>query len=235
MRKIRFGIKFFSMMLIIFIKRFSFELKKSRLTIAEKNKYLYDIANGWAKNTIKYSELQVEVIGKENLIQETCVYVANHQSELDIPLIMANINKITAAVGKKELKKWPVVSYWMTEIGCVFIDRENNREGLKAIIEAIDKLKGGRDMLIFPEGTRSKSEEMLEFKKGSLKLATKANVPVVPITVDGAYKGLEGKAGDLKAKIIFHKPIYMENLSKEEKNNLTDICRDIIKTPLERK
>jgi 1-acyl-sn-glycerol-3-phosphate acyltransferase len=65
-----------------------------------------------------------------------------------------------------------------------------------------------------------------------MKLAIKANVPVVPITVDGAFKGLEGEPEDLMAKIIFHKPIYIDKLTKDEQNNLAKICEDIIASAL---
>jgi len=150
---------------------------------------------------------------------------------LDIPVIMMNIKDTAGAVAKIEMKKVPVISYWMKELGCVFLDRENGREGLKAILQAIEIIKSGRSMLIFPEGTRNRDKGVGDFKKGSLKLAVKANVPVIPITVNGTYKGLEGEPEDLKAQIIFHKPIYMEDLSKEEKANLSEICREIIARP----
>lgn len=122
----------------------------------------------------------------------------------------------------------------MKEFDCVFIDRENTREGLKSILQGVENLKRGRSMLIFPEGTRSKSHKINEFKKGSMKLATKAKVPIVPITVDGAFKGLEEHSPqDLVAKIIFHPAINVEDLTKEEENNLAQICENIISSPLQ--
>lgn len=232
MRKLRFGIKFSLKMVEIAIKRITYSIHKNKLTEEKKEEYLYNLEKDWAISTIKYSELKVEVEGSENLLNRTCVYVSNHQSMLDIPVIMMNVKDTAGAVAKIEMKKVPVISYWMKELGCVFLDRENGREGLKAILEAIEKIKGGRSMLIFPEGTRTRSNGIGDFKKGSLKLAVKANVPAIPITVNGTYKGLEGDTEDLIAKVIFHKPIYMESLSKEEKANLSEICREIIAEPL---
>ncbi|WP_346889071.1 lysophospholipid acyltransferase family protein [Clostridium sp. UBA1056] len=232
MRKLRFGIKFSFKMAQIAIKRITYSIHKNKLTEEKKEEYLYNLEKDWAISTIKYSELKVEVEGSKNLLNQTCVYVSNHQSMLDIPVIMMNVKDTSGAVAKIEMKKVPVISYWMKELGCVFLDRENGREGLKAILEAIEKIKGGRSMLIFPEGTRTRSNGVGDFKKGSLKLAVKANVPVVPITVNGTYKGLEGDPEDLIAKVIFHKPIHMESLSKEEKANLSEICREIIAEPL---
>jgi 1-acyl-sn-glycerol-3-phosphate acyltransferase len=233
LRKIRFGIKFCLKMLEIAIKRIIYPIYKNKLTEEKTEQYLYNLEKDWATSTIKYSELKVEVVGSENLLNQTCVYISNHQSMLDIPIIMMNIKDTAGAVAKIEMKKIPVISYWMKELGCVFLDRENGREGLKAILEAIEKIKGGRSMLIFPEGTRRKDKGVGDFKKGSLKLAVKANVPIIPITVNGTYKGLEGNSEDLRAKIILHKPIHMDDLSKDEKANLSEICRDIIAKPLQ--
>lgn len=231
-RKIRFGIKFSLKMLQIAIKRIIYPIKKNRLTEDEREKYLYNIENNWAKATMKYSELEIDVQGKENLIDEPCVYICNHQSVLDVPLIMANINTVVGAIAKIELKKVPIASYWIEEVGSVYIDRENGREGLKSILKGVEQLKNGRSMLVFPEGTRSRCSKMSEFKKGSLKLAIKANVPIILITVDGTYKGLEGEEQDMRAKIIFHKPIYVDELTKDEKGNLVNLCKEIIEKPL---
>lgn len=228
MRKAKFAILFFSYMIYIAYRKFKYNIVKSKLTYEENEEYLFDVINNWSKAIIKFSGLKVQLHGKENLPTEPCLYIANHQSQLDIPLIMANINEVAGAIAKKEIERWPIVSSWMKEFDCVFIDRENTREGLKSILQGVENLKKGRSMLIFPEGTRSKSHTVNEFKKGSLKLAIKAKVPIVPITVDGAFKALEGKPEDLKAKMIIHKPIYVDNLSKEELNNLAEICQGVI-------
>ena len=232
MRKIRFALKFSLIMLWIGVKRFIYPLYKNKMSQEKREEYLTKLEKSWAKGTIRYSELKIEVSGQENLIEDTCVYVANHQSMLDIPLIMANVNHTIGAMAKKEMKKVRVFSYWMEELGSVYIDRENGREGLKAILQGVENLKNGRSMLIFPEGTRNRGGVTAEFKRGSLKLATKANVPVIPITVDGTYKGLEGQPGDLKARMIIHKPIYTKDLTKEEKASLSERCQKIIESAL---
>lgn len=232
MRKVKYAVKFGYKMFCIGIKRFIYPLYKNKLTPEQREEYLSNIEKDWAEATIRYSEMDIEIVGKENLIEETCLYVANHQSMLDIPLIMANVNHTVGAMAKKEMKKVHVFSYWMEEVGSVYIDRSDAREGLKAILQGVENLKNGRSMLIFPEGTRNRGGETAEFKKGSLKLATKANVPVIPITVDGAYKGLEGPEKDLKARMVIHKPIYTKDLTKEEKANLSEICQKIIESAL---
>jgi 1-acyl-sn-glycerol-3-phosphate acyltransferase len=114
---------------------------------------------------------------------------------------------------------------------CIFMDRENIRESIKSINQGAEYLREGYSMVIFPEGTRSKCSKISEFKKGSTKLGIKAEVPIVPITINGTYKCLEGNKnkfyGD-DVKIVIHKPIYVQNLNKEEQANLAESIKNIV-------
>ena len=216
--------------------------KKMKLSSIKKNKtkeeadaHVAKIATNWSKFIIKIAGLNLTVVGKENIPNEPCLFVGNHQSNFDIPVILSNMNRTTGAVAKKEMEKIPIMSYWMRQIHCVFMDRKNPREALKAIAEGVENLKNGYSMLIFPEGTRSKSNNMGEFKKGSMRLAIKAGVPIVPVTLYDTYKAMEGNNGKIKkanAKIIFDKPIYLSEMSKEEKANISDVVQDIIQCNL---
>ena len=91
-------------------------------------------------------------------------------------------------------------------------------------------------MAIFPEGTRSKNGELMEFKKGSLKLATMAKAPIVPVTIDGAYRAFEidRKFKAIDITITFSEPIYTENLSREEEKSLMEKVRSEIAKNLEK-
>lgn len=135
-------------------------------------------------------------------------------------------------IAKKELEKIKAISGWMKEIHCVFMDRSNVRESIKAINEGVENLKNGHSMVIFPEGTRSKGPSLGEFKKGSMKLAIKAEVPIVPIAIDGTYKAREGNKGNkitsADVKITIAKPINVKELTKEEKSNLSENIRNIL-------
>ena len=206
---------------------------KKHKTSQEVDAYLVKAVKDWSNFVIGIAGLNLTVIGRENIPNEPCVFVGNHQSNLDIPIILANINRLTGAVAKKEMEKIPVMRYWMKEIHSVFMDRENPREALKAISEGVENLKNGYSMVIFPEGTRSRSNNMGEFKKGSMRLAIKAGVPIIPITFYDTHKGMEGNNGKVKkanAKLIIDKPIYMDKMSKEEKAEISEIVRNIIQT-----
>lgn len=195
------------------------------------DRYAVKKGHGWGKFVIKLAGLNINVIGKENLPQDTFLIVSNHQSFLDIPVLLGIINRPLGFVAKKEVEKVPILSFWMTRLHCVFMDRENIREAIKSINEGIENLKKGYSMVIFPEGTRSKGKDIKEFKKGSLKLGTKANVPIVPVTIEGSYKVWEEDHGLLKRANItiqISEPIYINNLSREELNNLSETIRQTI-------
>src|SRR3712207_2487443 len=202
---------------------------------AEKlvNKCVYD----WAKYLIDNVGIDINVKGLENLPKGNCLYVANHQSLFDIPVLLVAIGKPMGFIAKKEMENLAIISSWMKAIHCVFMDRANVREAIKAINQGIKNLNDGYSMVIFPEGTRSKGPKVGEFKKGSMKLATKSKVPVVPITIDGTYKVREGneknKIKPAKVNIIINKPIYMDELTKEQQGSLAQDIREIIKSQIE--
>lgn len=228
---IRFGIY----MIATAFKKMKYEGLKKKGLNEQAEEYLNMCATNWAKFIVKAAKINVEIIGKENIPKETCLFVGNHQGAIDIPVIMANVEKPVGFVSKTEFENTPIISYWMKQIHCVFMDRENIREAVKSINQGVENLKNGNSMLIFPEGTRARGTKMNEFKKGSLKLGTKANVPIVPLTINGTYKVFEENHGWVKpanVKIIVSKPFYPNELSKEEQSNLAETIHDLIQENL---
>lgn len=218
-------------------KKIKFNSIRKHKTKEEAELYLTKVVKNWANFVLKVAGLNLTVIGKENIPSEPCVFVGNHQSNFDIPVILSNMDRVTGAIAKKDMEKIPIMSYWMRQIHSVFMDRENPREALKSISEGVENLKNGYSMIIFPEGTRSRSNNMGEFKKGSMRLATKAGVPIVPITLYNTHKAMEGNNGKVKkanAKLIIGEPIYLANMSKEEKADITEIVQNIIQNNLQK-
>ncbi|MFU0824930.1 1-acylglycerol-3-phosphate O-acyltransferase [Clostridium bovifaecis] len=199
----------------------------------EAEKFLHETVFYWAKQVLKKAGVKVEAKGLENVPKEACCFVSNHQGNFDILAILASIDKPMGFIAKKEMEKTPMISRWMRNIRCVFIDRDNVRESLKAINQGAENLKNGYSMVIFPEGTRSKGHNIGEFKKGSLKMATKAKAPIVPITIDGSYKIFEEHNGWLRKgeiKVTVGKPIYLDKLTSEEQKDLAErVKREIVK------
>lgn len=196
--------------------------------------FVHKVTATWGRVCVNLSHSNVEVIGEEKLPEGNVLYVGNHQGYYDIPLLLGHLPKSKAFVAKIELAKVPAISLWMKKMGCLFLDRGNLKQSLKVILKGIDMLKDGDTLVIFPEGTRSKSYKMGDFKKGSLKLGIKANVPIVPITIMGSYEMFEEKMQFQKrdVKIIIHDAIYPDRLSKEEQNGLSETVRDIIAGPI---
>lgn len=196
--------------------------------------FLHRSTARWGRAMVRLSKSNVTVTGAEKLPEGNVLYVGNHQSYYDIPACLGYLPKYKAFVAKIELERIPILSAWMKLMGCLFLDRGNLKQSLKVILQGIDQLKAGETLVIFPEGTRSKSLRVDEFKKGSLKLGIKAGVPIVPITIIGTYAMFEETMYFQKqeVKIIIHDPIYPDQLSKEEEANLSETVRNIIVGPI---
>ncbi|MCD2501730.1 MULTISPECIES: lysophospholipid acyltransferase family protein [Clostridium] len=200
----------------------------------EADKYAQKTAYLWAKYTIKTIGIDLEVKGLENIPDEACVFIGNHTSILDIPIMFYTIDRLVGFVAKKEMLKAPVIGTWLEKAHCIPLDRENPREAIKTINYGVELLKKGYSLAIFPEGTRSKDGNIGEFKKGSLKLATKAKAPIVPIAIDRAYTSFEKdkKFKPSKIKVTFGNAISTAELTKEEEKTLNEDVRNIIKSYL---
>lgn len=177
------------------------------------------------------------VIGRENIPSDRPVlYAINHRGFFDLVLAVAVIPGNVGCVAKKELAK-PGVAIWMKNIKCVFLDRQNPREGIKAIMEAIENVKNGTSMLIAPEGTRNHGAGVQEFKPGSLKIAEKTGCPIIPVAITGSDDVLENHFPKLKAvpmTIEFGEPVDVAGMTKEDKKNLLTMVHDRVLTMYEK-
>jgi 1-acyl-sn-glycerol-3-phosphate acyltransferase len=191
----------------------------------QRIKVVNKTARVWSRAVVNLSGAKVTVEGLENLPEGPVVFIGNHQGNFDIPILISFIDKPKAFIAKIETLKLPIVSSWMRQMRCVFMDRNDIRQSITAINQGVQYLKEGYSMVIFPEGTRSGGVEIGEFKAGSFKLATKSGVPIVPIAINGSYnimgkKSLIVKSAEVSIKIL--KPIETTKLSKEELKSLHD-------------
>lgn len=131
------------------------------------------------------------------------------------------------------MKKIPIVKDWMKAAHCVFIDRNDIKQGLKCILECIDDINNGISIAIFPEGTRSKVDgEFLPFHEGSFKVATKTGCPIIPVTINNSAAVWEDHWPKVeKAHVIveYGKPVYPNDLSPEEKKHIGSYVENIMK------
>lgn len=181
--------------------------------------------------------VKVTVIGKENIPTDQAVlFVGNHRSYFDILVGYTNMIRHTGFIAKEEMEKIPLLSTWMYRIHCLFLDRENMKQGLKTILEGIEKVKSGISIWIFPEGTRhSDSYEMLPFHEGSMKIAEKSGCPVIPVALSGTAEIFEQHIPKIKPShvvLTFGKPIYLKELPKEERKASGAYTRSVIASML---
>lgn len=197
--------------------------KLTHLSSAEKAEEIFKTPIHISKSIIEKSNSTVKVTGLERIPDQPVLFVANHQGLFDILLLIGYLERPIGFIAKEEIKKIPIVNKWMIEMQCVFIDRSNRRAAVKVIDDGIELLNSGQSMVIFPEGTRGKGREINPFKSGSLRLATRSGVPIVPVTVDGTYQVYEKNNRKITASdltLTVSEPIYPEQYENMKHNQL---------------
>ncbi len=184
---------------------------------------------------LKITGVKVTVIGEENVPKDTPVlYIGNHRSYFDILLTYSRCPIRTGYVAKKEMERYPLLSNWMKYLHCLFLDRSDIKQGLQIILTAVEKIKSGISICIFPEGTRNKADsdlEMLPFHEGSFKIATKAKCPIIPVSMNNTSEMFEAHFPRIKpchVVIEYGKPIYPEELSMEDRRKIAAYTQNII-------
>lgn len=194
-------------------------------------------AHYWSSFLLNRTGCPIEKVGQDHIPPNQAVlFVSNHQGEFDIPLLMGTVQRPVGFIAKKELAAVPLMGWWMTAVGCVFINREDRRASLEAAKESIARLQSGHSLVVFPEGTRSDRAEMAEFKKGSLNIAIRAGVPIVPVAIKDTFKIKNKNQFNIHktpVRVTFFSPIDTGTLTDEEKEILTEKVQGIIQTGLE--
>ena len=199
--------------------------------LTERDEYVEKVADKWAKRLMRLAGFTIEVQGQENLIDEPCVFVANHQGYFDIPTVLTTLGGVYPFVAKEEIRKMPFVTDWMEQIGCVFIHRDNIRLSMKAINQAIEKVENGKSIIIFPEGTRAKGPVPNQFKAGAFRIAEKTKSPITPVAIQGTYKAMEANHNFIKPthiKVRILPAIATAEMSKEELRQLPAMMEQLI-------
>lgn len=210
--------------------------------IAKFNPYAAEISQlrivQWAfKVILCLSGTKLTVIGEEHVpTDEAVLYIGNHKSFFDIVITYARCPRRTGYISKLSMKNVPLLSIWMTRLHCLFLDRENVKEGLKTILAGIDNIKNGISMCIFPEGTRNKTDALLlPFKEGSFKLAEKTGCAIIPMALTNSAEIFENHFPFIKATHVileYGAPIYPNELDKETKKKIGVHCQGIIEEML---
>ena len=187
------------------------------------------------KGVLWISGVKITVIGEENVPKDAPVlYIGNHRSFFDIPLTYPRCPILTGYVAKKELEKVPLLSSWMKYLHCLFLDRTDIKQGLKTILAAIEKVKSGISICIFPEGTRNTNEQetdLLPFHDGSFTIATRTKCPIIPMAISGSVNLWEAHFPKIKpchVIIEYGKPIYVDQLDRETQKHIGAYTQNIL-------
>jgi len=231
LKSILWKIWFVFFMLICMICYFFLILSKLILPHKTYRKVVYSCTRFWGKTTVLSTGSKVFVQDQELLPEDNNIcFISNHQGMFDIPLVLGFVGIPSGFIAKKELFKIPVLSWWMKEIPCVFIDRGSARKAMASFVTSAEVIKAGHPMVIFPEGTRSKGDQMGDFHLGSFKLPAMAGATIVPLAIKDSWKVHEIDKGihkvDLKMRIL--PPIFPDDPIYQDRHELARKLHDDI-------
>ncbi|MCL2877440.1 MAG: 1-acyl-sn-glycerol-3-phosphate acyltransferase [Acidobacteria bacterium] len=181
----------------------------------------------WAKNNLWFSRARLEIEGLENIDHaRPQIFTANHSGLHDILSLAAHLPIQFRWVAKKSLFNVPFMGWHMRRSGYIPIDRENPREAARSIITAAKEIAGGVNAIAFPEGTRSRTGALGEFHSGAFALCLRAEVPLVPVVVDGSCRVIAPQTLQVNPGTIIRiricRPIDVTSYQKSEKKRLME-------------
>lgn len=186
----------------------------------------------WARIILWACGVRLRVEGAEKLPTDTpVVFMANHESWLDIPALLVAIPGQVRFLAKKSLFSVPFLGWAMRAMGFIPVDRENRRQAIRSFEEAADRIRAGRSVLVFPEETRTPTGELLPFQRGGFLIALKAQLPIVPVGLQGPRRILPKKHYLLRPGTItvrFGEPVLTAGLGVTAKESLMARVREAV-------
>lgn len=198
----------------------------------------YQCARAWAWLMVKTNRIRIHVEGDRKLSTDSSyIFIANHSSNLDPPIVAYSIRNTLRFVAKKSLAKIPFFGFAIRRARMIMIDRDDTKSSREALDRVVGDLHGGVSALFFAEGTRSPDGRLQRFKKGGVMLAIKARLPIVPITITGSHRLMPKRSLRIKpgvVKVIIGDPVDTSPFTEDDRDILTEKIRSIISANLER-
>lgn len=197
---------------------------------------LYWVSRQGCRLALLLAGVRVRHVGLENTVKHpTSLFISNHVSNLDPAALFAALPRI-AVILKKELRSIPLLGYVMELGSFIYVDRRDRAARKAAMEQAVQTLKDGVSLLVFPEGTRSLDAQMLPFRPGPFSMAIESGRPIVPITVHGARelmpKGtLKIRSGEVT--LIFHTPVETAGLDSAARATVMERVRSLMQRALD--
>ena len=230
---------------VFFYLIFGFVFLGIEWIIAKINKRHADLVTlrfvQWAFRCVMFiSGVKMEVKGHENVPEDEAVlYIGNHRGIFDIVTTYSLCPNLTGYIAKQSVGKIPILGLFMRRVYCLFMDRNDIKQSLKTILQAIEQVKSGISICIFPEGTRNKDakhpESVLRFKEGSLKIAQKTGCKIIPMAIIGTDDIFENHFPWIhkkKVTIVYGEPIVIADLDVENKKHLGAYCQHVVENML---
>ena len=199
-------------------------------------KQFYGIARHWGKHILYVSGVKLEITGREYLNpDESYIFCVNHSSMVDIPVALSAFKHDFRIIYKRELRKIPVFGWCLGLSPYISIRRSNARDSMAGIDEAVETIKQGASLVIYPEGTRSYDGKLGKFKRGAFLLASRSGKKIVPVTFVGSPAVLPNKELLIrsgKIKVIISEPIEYQGTSKADEVKLMEEVHSIIENNL---
>ncbi len=193
---------------------------------------VHRLARMWSRTLLAMSSVKVRIIGAENVLEDRPqIFMANHQSDYDIFVVLGHIPSQFRWIAKKELFKIPVFGKAMRNAGYIEIDRQHHEKALRSIDEAAEKIREGKSVMSFPEGTRSRDMTLKPFKQGAFHLAIRSGVPIIPVSLVGTGRVMQKRSLQINPGnviMVIDKPIETKDYTIETRHELIERVRNTI-------
>jgi 1-acyl-sn-glycerol-3-phosphate acyltransferase len=196
---------------------------------------MYRVGVRGAMFVVRMVGAEVRISGLENIPPGVCIFMANHTSHADAPAVVGAIPRRIAILVKDSVFRIPILGRAFLQADFVPVNRHNRESAIASVDRAVDVVKAGTSLLVYPEGTRSPDGRFLQFKKGAFVMAIKAGVPIVPIACAGAHRVIERKGWRIRPGVItvtFLDPVLASQFSMERRDALAEWVHGAIEAAL---
>jgi 1-acyl-sn-glycerol-3-phosphate acyltransferase len=197
---------------------------------------LFALGHAGVAMALALAGIRYRVTGRERAPKDRAVvYCSNHQSNVDPPVLFQVLHRRLHVLYKAELRKIPILGRALEAGGFVAVERDKREASFAAIDQAVESIRAGNSFLIFPEGTRSRTDELLPFKKGGFVMALKAQAPIVPVAISGGRSSMRRGSAVVHPVMVDVKigdPIETAGMTVDDRDTLIATVRERIQAML---